>query len=70
MACMQISRFASIIVLALAIAPVAAAPAAYFQWRSLATGQLACSQTPLGEGWERARGPYRDARCEKLIVVK
>lgn len=47
-----------------------AAPAAWYQWRSKLNGTLACSQTPLGEGWEKASGPYRDARCEKPIVVK
>ena len=67
---MQIFRLAPILALLLALAPAAAAPAPYFQWRSLATGQLACSQTPLGEGWQRASGPYRDARCEKPMVVK
>jgi hypothetical protein len=60
---------ACIAALAIAAASVAA-PASYYQWRSKANGQLACSQTPLGDGWERASGPYRDARCEKLIVVK
>ena len=47
-----------------------AKPAPWFQWRSKADGSLACSQTPLGHGWERAAGPYRDARCEKRIVAK
>lgn len=47
-----------------------AAPAPYFQWRSKLNGALACSQTPLGPGWEKFAGPYRDARCEKPIVVK
>ncbi|MBQ5949655.1 hypothetical protein [Massilia sp. ST3] len=47
-----------------------AAPAPYYQWRSTLNGALACSQTPLGEGWVKASGPYRDAHCEKLIVVK
>ena len=61
---------ACIVALGIGAAAVTAAPAAYYQWRSKANGQLACSQTPLGEGWERAHGPYRDARCEKLIVVK
>jgi len=47
-----------------------AKPAPWFQWRSKTNGALACSQTPLGPGWERAAGPYRDARCEKIIDVK
>lgn len=52
------------------MATAAAKPAPWFQWRSKATGLLACSQTPLGPGWERAAGPYRDGRCEKFIVAK
>ncbi|QOY96217.1 hypothetical protein IM543_10535 [Massilia sp. UMI-21] len=58
--------------LALGLASQAAlgAPAPYFQWRSKLNGALACSQTPLGPGWEKFAGPYRDARCEKLIVAK
>ena len=56
--------------LVLAAASVSAAPASYYQWRSKLTGQLACSPTPLGDGWEKSSGPYRDARCEKRIVVK
>ncbi|MFC0254456.1 hypothetical protein [Massilia consociata] len=52
------------------VADVAAGPAPYFQWRSKLNGALACSQTPLGPGWEKSAGPYRDARCEKLIVAK
>lgn len=47
-----------------------AAPAPWYQWRSKADGQLACSQTPLGPGWERAAGPYQDARCEKPKLAK
>lgn len=52
------------------MAMAAAKPAPWYQWRSKADGQLACSQTPLGPGWERAAGSYRDSRCEKLIVAK
>jgi len=47
-----------------------AEPAPWFKWRSKADGSLACSQTPLGHGWEKADGPYRDARCEKRKPVK
>jgi len=71
MGTMQIFRLtACIAAFAMAAASVNAAPASYYQWRSKSNGHLTCSQTPLGEGWERASGPYRDARCEKLIVVK
>jgi len=57
--------------LALALpAALHAEPAPWFQWRSKADGSLACSQTPLGSGWEKSGGPYRDARCEKRKPVK
>lgn len=42
-----------------------AAPASWFKWRSKMTGELICSQTPLGDGWDQAEGPFRDARCTK-----
>lgn len=68
---MQILRPAALLAaLILVAASSGAAPAAYWQWTSRLTGELACSQTPLGEGWVKSNGPYRDARCEKLIVVK
>lgn len=47
-----------------------AAPAPWYQWRSKATGALACSQTPLRHGWEQFAGPYRDARCELRMSAK
>ena len=67
---MKLSTFVSGILIATVCAGALAKPAPWFQWRSKANGSLACSQTPLGPGWERAAGPYRDARCEKLIVAK
>jgi hypothetical protein len=56
--------------LAFAAQVTLAAPAPWFQWRSKLNGSLACSQTPMGPGWEKSAGPYRDARCEKPIVAK
>jgi hypothetical protein len=57
--------------LALALPAVLhAAPAPWYQWRSKADGALSCSQTPLGPGWERFAGPYRDARCEIRMPAK
>jgi hypothetical protein len=53
----------------LATAPQAA-PAPWYLWRSKIDGHLACSQTPLGPGWVRDRGPYKDSRCEKLVLAK
>ena len=61
------------LLLSLALAQPAllnAEPAPWFKWRSKADGSLVCSQTPLGDGWEKADGPYRDARCEKRKRVK
>lgn len=59
-----------ILALGLAAHAAFAGPAPYYQWRSKLNGALACAQTPLGPGWEKSAGPYRDARCEKLIVAK
>jgi hypothetical protein len=42
-----------------------ARPAPWFKWRSKTDGQLVCSQTPLGAGWEKAFGPYQDSHCAK-----
>ncbi len=59
-----------LLALGLAAQLALAAPAPYYQWRSKLNGAFACSQTPLGAGWEKFSGPYRDARCEKPIVAK
>jgi hypothetical protein len=59
-----------LLALLLGCGTLAAAPAPWWKWRSKIDGALACSQTPLGEGWEKAYGPFRDARCEKLIVTR
>ena len=56
-------------VLALACAGLSAAPAPWWLWRGL-TGNMACSQTPLGPGWKQAGGPFRDSHCEKLVLAK
>jgi hypothetical protein len=47
-----------------------AGPAPWYLWRSKIDGQYACSQTPLGPGWEQDRGPYKDSRCEKPLLAK
>ena len=68
---MHIHRLAAVAAaLLLGWQAASAAPASWYLWRSKLNGALACSQTPLGEGWEKSSGPYRDARCEKPIVVK
>jgi hypothetical protein len=53
--------------LSLLLATASAAPAHYWTWRSKLDGKIACSPTPLGHGWEKTAGPFRDARCEKVI---
>lgn len=49
----------------------AAAPAPWWLWESVTgNGTKVCSQTPLGPGWRKLLGPYKDSRCEKLIRVQ
>ncbi|MDB5958808.1 MAG: hypothetical protein JWP59_102 [Massilia sp.] len=50
------------------IGEATAKPAPWFSWRSKLTGATVCSQTPLGAGWEKWRGPYRDSHCAKLVA--
>ena len=54
----------------LCCAPLLAGPAPYWTWQSKLDGKTACSQTPLGPGWQKLRGPYKDSRCEKLVLAK
>lgn len=56
--------------LALACALSHAEPAPWFKWRSRMDGAVVCSQTPLGPGWDKVAGAYRDSHCEKRIVAK
>ena len=56
--------------LALCCVSLQAGPAPWFKWRSKIDGYLTCSQTPLGPGWEKDSGPYRDSRCTKLVLAK
>jgi hypothetical protein len=51
-------------------AQLLAAPAFWYQWRSKFDGAIVCSQTPLGSGWEVARGPFKDSHCEKPVLAK
>jgi hypothetical protein len=53
-----------------AVMTATAAPAPWYHWVSKSTAERVCSQTPLGPGWARADGPYRDARCEKRLPAK
>ena len=63
-------KFITSLSLVAVCAPLVAAPARYWQWRSVVDSSvLTCSQTPLGPGWKKFRGPFRDSRCEKLAIV-
>lgn len=64
------TRIACLLTLVLCSAQLAAGPAPWWQWRGKIDGKLACSQTPLGSGWEKVAGPYKDSRCEKLVLAK
>lgn len=57
---------AAIIALLLAGASAMAGPAPWYKWRSRVDGAMVCSQTPLGPGWEKTLGPYRDSQCKHL----
>lgn len=46
---------------------VLAAPASWYLWKSKLDGKTVCSQTPPGDGWERADGPFRDAHCKTPV---
>jgi hypothetical protein len=63
-------RLLPALLLAICCGRALAEPAPWYQWRSKVDGKLACSQTPLGPGWETASGPYRDSHCEKRIRLK
>lgn len=49
---------------AMAVVSAAAAPAAWYKWRSKLNGTVVCAQVMQGE-WEKAGGPFKDARCAR-----
>jgi hypothetical protein len=62
--------FTAATLLACACAAAVAAPAPWFKWRSKADGKLVCAQTPLGKGWEKASGPFKDSHCTKSGAIQ
>ena len=63
-------RLLPAVILAALAGFASSAPAPWWLWES-ATGEAkVCSQTPLGPGWRKLLGPYKDSRCEKLIRVQ
>lgn len=61
----RLSRRLFLCLAALLCGAALAAPAPWWLWESTTTGNKVCAQTPLGPGWRKLLGPYRDARCEK-----
>lgn len=61
---------ATALLLILCWSAVQARPAPWYRWRSKLDGSTTCSQVPLGPGWEKESGPFRDSRCEKPILAK
>jgi hypothetical protein len=64
------TRLFAIVIAAVLALPALAAPAPWYQWRSKTDDKLACSQTPLGPGWIKFSGPYRDAHCAIRMPAK
>ncbi len=64
---MKIRIFAAIAALCFCSA-LWAIPAPWYQWRSKLSGEEVCAQTMPSDGWEKARGPFKDARCLKRGV--
>lgn len=42
-----------------------AAPAPWYKWRSVATGDTVCAQTSPGNAWVRLDRTYVDPRCQR-----
>jgi hypothetical protein len=66
------TTIAAIIGLLLGLACLLAtgAPARWHKWRSKLGGETVCSQVPLGPGWDRMAGAYKDSRCEIPTIAK
>lgn len=64
------SRLAIVLAISMLSASTFAAPAPWYKWRSKLDGKEVCAQTSPGKGWEKMDAPYRDARCEKPVVVQ
>ncbi|MBK1681777.1 hypothetical protein CKO20_15500 [Rhodocyclus tenuis] len=58
-------RFAAPLALLLFAGTLAAAPAPWYLWSSTQSDGFICAQVPPGDGWQRVRGPFRDAVCKK-----
>ena len=66
---MKLQTAVAAIVLA-ACTAATATPAPWYQWRSRTDRNRVCAQNMPVQGWEKEAGPYKDSRCEKLIVAK
>ncbi len=59
-------KYPAVFLLLLA-AGAGAGPAPWWLWENVDGTHKVCSQTPLGRGWHKLLGPYKDSHCEKLI---
>lgn len=64
------SRLGVATLLACLAMAVLAGPAPWFKWRSKVDGKQFCAQTSLGQGWEKAAGPFKDSHCTKLATTQ
>lgn len=44
-----------------------AAPAPWFRWQSITTGEMVCTQVPMGKGWKMLNGPFKDSQCRVKV---
>jgi hypothetical protein len=61
----KISAIALCTLLTCTCAAAVAGPAPWFKWRSKLNGKQVCSQTPIGPGWEKDSGAFKDSQCSK-----
>ena len=59
------SRFAALVLLALAYAPAFASGAPWYKWINRTDRTILCAQTPPGDAWVVYQGPYMESQCRK-----
>ncbi|HAR95988.1 MAG TPA: hypothetical protein DCR97_08515 [Deltaproteobacteria bacterium] len=64
------ARTGLIVALVFLSSSVLAAPAPWWEWRHLSSGETVCAQTRPGEGWVKYSGPYKDLKCTTRGQVK
>lgn len=48
----------------------AAAPAPWYWWISRHNGHRICAQTMPEQGWQKAEGPFNNARCQRTGTAR